>query len=151
MNSLGSCINTFGRYKKVNPKNELGTLLTFTFNHFVLWKDLNLLHSAKCSVSTQLTYMQKYSTIKFQSVQQGELQYKGVLRSRLFLHLNLATLPVLWFLQFFRLLDILSLWIFTTFGTTLQILQNQHWFVKLWFLPETLVRHNHKTLPSLKM
>ena len=60
MNSLGSCINTFGRYKKVNPKNELGELLVFlllTTLHFE--KDLNLLHSAKCSVSTQLTYIQK--------------------------------------------------------------------------------------------
>ena len=60
MNSLGSCINTFGRYKKVNPKNELGELLIFlllTTLHF--GKDLNLLHSAKCSVSTQLTYIQK--------------------------------------------------------------------------------------------
>ena len=53
-------IYTFGRYKKVNPKNELGELLVFlilTTLHFE--KDLNLLHSAKCSVSTQLTYIQK--------------------------------------------------------------------------------------------
>ena len=60
MNSLGSCINTFGRYKKVNLKNELGELLVFlilTTLHFE--KDLNLLHSAKCSVSIQLTYIQK--------------------------------------------------------------------------------------------
>ena len=60
MNSLGSYIYTFSRYKKVNPKNELGELLVFfilTTSHFE--KDLNLLHSAKCSVSTQLTYMQK--------------------------------------------------------------------------------------------
>ena len=64
MNSLGSCINTFGRYKKVNPKNDLGELLIFlllTTSHFR--KDLNLLHSAKCSVSTQHT------------VQQGLYQY----------------------------------------------------------------------------
>ena len=60
MNSLGSYIYTFGRYKKVNPKNELGEPLVFsilTTLHFE--KDLNLLHSAKCSVSTQLTYIQK--------------------------------------------------------------------------------------------
>ena len=58
MNSLGSYIYTFGRYKEVNPKNELGELLELliltTFG-----KDLSLLHSAKCSVSTQLTYIQK--------------------------------------------------------------------------------------------
>ena len=76
MNSLGSCINTFGRYKKVNPKNELGELLIFlllTTLHF--GKDLNLLQSAKCSVSTQLTYIQnKYSITSFQSVQSGILQ-----------------------------------------------------------------------------
>ena len=44
----------------MNPKNELGELLVFlilTTLHFE--KDLNLLHSAKCSVSTQLTYTQK--------------------------------------------------------------------------------------------
>ena len=70
MNSLGSYIYTFGRYKKVNPKNELGELLVFlilTTLHFE--KDLNLLHSAKCSVSTQLTYIQK------NTVQQGCNQY----------------------------------------------------------------------------
>ena len=78
MNSLASCINIFGRYKKVNPKNELGTLLIFTFNNFILWKGLNLLHSAKCAVSTQLTYMQKIqynkvliSTTRLMSVQGG--------------------------------------------------------------------------------
>ena len=60
MNSLGSYKYTFGRYKKVNPKNELGELLVFlilTTVHFE--KNLNLLHSAKCSVSTQVTYIQK--------------------------------------------------------------------------------------------
>ena len=50
MNSLGSYIYTFGRYKKVNPKNELGELLVFLI--------LTTLHFAKCSVSTQLTYIQ---------------------------------------------------------------------------------------------
>ena len=53
-------------YKKVNPKNELGELLVFlilTTLHFE--KDLNLLHSAKCSVSTQLTYIQKIQYSKF--------------------------------------------------------------------------------------
>ena len=43
MNSLGSYIYTFGRYKKVNSKNELGELLVFlilTTLHFE--KDLNL-------------------------------------------------------------------------------------------------------------
>ena len=70
MNSLGSCINTFDGYKKVNPKNELGELLELlilTTLHF--GKDLSLLHSAKCSVSTQLTY------IKNNTVQQGCNQY----------------------------------------------------------------------------
>ena len=46
--------------QKGEPKNELGELLVFsilTTLHFE--KDLNLLHSAKCSVSTQLTYIQK--------------------------------------------------------------------------------------------
>ena len=60
MNSLGSYIYTFGRYKKVNPKNGLGELLELlilTTLHF--GKDLSLLHTAKCSVSTQLTYIQK--------------------------------------------------------------------------------------------
>ena len=54
----------------MNPKNELGELLVFlilTTLHFE--KDLNLLHSAKCSVSTQLTYIQK------NTVQQGCNQY----------------------------------------------------------------------------
>ena len=75
MNSLGSCINTFGRYKKVNSKHELGELLIFLLLTTLYFeKDLNLLHSAKCSVSTQLTYIQKYSTTRFQSVQSRILQ-----------------------------------------------------------------------------
>ena len=44
----------------MNPKNGLGELLELlilTTLHFE--KDLSLLHSAKCSVSTQLTYIQK--------------------------------------------------------------------------------------------
>ena len=44
----------------MNPKNGLGELLELlilTTLHF--GKDLSLLHSAKCSVSTQLTYIQK--------------------------------------------------------------------------------------------
>ena len=44
----------------MNTKNELGELLELlilTTLHF--GKDLNLLYSAKCSVSTQLTYIQK--------------------------------------------------------------------------------------------
>ena len=56
MNSLGSYIYTFGRYKKVNPKNGLGELLVLlilTTLHFE--EDLSRL----CSVSTQLTYIQK--------------------------------------------------------------------------------------------
>ena len=55
----------------MNPKNghgELLELLILTTLHF--GKDLNLLHSAKCSVSTQLTYIQKNNT-----VQQGCNQY----------------------------------------------------------------------------
>ena len=60
MNSLGSYIYTFGKYKKVNPKNELGELLVFLILTTLYFeRDLNLLHSAKCSVSTQLTYIQK--------------------------------------------------------------------------------------------
>ena len=46
--------------QKGEPKNELGELLELlilTTLHFE--KDLSLLHSAKCSVSTQLTYIQK--------------------------------------------------------------------------------------------
>ena len=54
MNSLDSCIYTFGRYKKVNPKNELDELL-----ELLILTTLSLLHSAKCSVSTQLSHIQK--------------------------------------------------------------------------------------------
>ena len=46
--------------QKGEPKYELGELLVFlilTTLHF--GKDLNLSHSAKCSVSTQLTYIQE--------------------------------------------------------------------------------------------
>ena len=65
MNSLGSCINTFGRYRKVKPKNELGTLLIFDLTTLHFEKYLNLSHSAKCSVSTQMTCVQKiqYNTV----------------------------------------------------------------------------------------
>ena len=43
--------------QKGEHKNGLGELLILTSLHFE--KDLSLLHSAKCSVSTQLTYIQK--------------------------------------------------------------------------------------------
>ena len=120
MNSLGSCINTFGRYKKVNPKNELGELLIFlllTTLHF--GKDLNLLYSAKCSVSTQLTYIQKYSTTRFQSVQSRVLQGQSLKLLK-----YLFTLKI----KYFANSEIFcNFWIschfgfFTTFGTNLQI------------------------------
>ena len=80
MNSLGSYIYTFGRYKKVNPKNGLGELLELlilTTLHF--GKDLSLLHSAKCSVSTQLTYIQKI--IQFNK---GAISTIKVLQSNIF-------------------------------------------------------------------
>ena len=127
MNSLGSCINTFGRYKKVNPKNELGELLIFlllTTLHFE--KDLNLLHSAKCSVSTQLTYIQKkYSSTRFHSVQSRILQGQS-----LELLKYLFTLRIEYFVNsqiFCNFFGFLVFWIschfgfFTTFGTNLQI------------------------------
>ena len=44
MNSLGSCINTLGRYRKVKPKNELGTLLIFDLTTLRFEKYLNLSH-----------------------------------------------------------------------------------------------------------
>ena len=62
----------YSRYKKVNPKNELGEILLLTTLHF--GKDLNLLHSTKCSISTQLHTYKKYSTTRFQSVQSRILQ-----------------------------------------------------------------------------
>ena len=44
MNSLGSCISTFGKCKKFNPKNELGNFLDFYFlTTFALWKFGNFL------------------------------------------------------------------------------------------------------------
>ena len=68
--------------QKGEPKNELGELLVFlilTTLHFE--KDLNLLHSAKCSVSTQLTYIQKkYSTARVQSVQ-SRIFYKAIFKN----------------------------------------------------------------------
>ena len=57
MNSLGSCINTFSRYRKARPKNELGTLLIFDLTPLHFEKYFTLSHSAKCSVSTQLAYI----------------------------------------------------------------------------------------------
>ena len=156
MNSLGSCINTFGRYKKVNPKNELGELLVFlllTTLHFE--KDLNLLHSAKCSVSTQLTYIQKYSTTRFQSVQSKILQGQSIKLLKYLFTLGIEYFSTLKYFVIF--------WDFWSFGypATLvfspllvpicKFLQNQDRFVNLWFLPETLVKQNHKTLPSPKI
>ena len=44
MNSLGSCISTFGKCKKFNPQNELGNFLDFYFlTTFALWKFGNFL------------------------------------------------------------------------------------------------------------
>ena len=121
MNSLGSCINTFDRYKKVNSKNELDELLVL-----LLLKDLHLLHSVKCSVSTQLTYIQNIQYSKVQSVQSRILQGQSVkLLKYLFFHseLNFFNSDIFCnFFGIFGLLDILPLWFFfTTFGTNLQI------------------------------
>ena len=143
--------------QKGEPKNELGELLIFlilTTLHFE--KDLNLLHSAKCSVSTQLTYIQK------NTVQQGCNQYnQGFLQGQsLKLLKYLFTLRIEYFstLEYFVIF-----WDFWPLGylATLvlspllvpicKFLQNQDRSVKLWFLPETLVRQNHKTLPSPKI
>ena len=154
MNSLGSGINTFGRYKNVNPKNELGTLLIFTFNHFVFLKGLNLLHSTKCSVSTQLTCLQKiqYNKVSISTTRSMSIQGDTKVKTLFTLKTgNFANFMV------FAVLESSDFWISCHFGFLLllvplcKFLQNQHWFVKLWFLPETLVRHNHKTLPSLKI
>ena len=58
MNSSGSCINTFGRYRKVRPENELGThFKIFDLTTLDFEKYLNLSHSAKCFVSTHLTFI----------------------------------------------------------------------------------------------
>ena len=121
-------------------------LIRFMYKH--IWqvqkgepKDLSLLHSAKCSVSTQLTYIQKYSTTRFQSVQSRILQ-----RQSLKLLKYLFTLRIEYFANseiFCNFLGFLDSWIschfgfFTTFGTNLQIF--------------TLVKQNHKTLPSPKI
>ena len=157
MNSLGSCISTFGRYKKVNPKNELGELLVFlllTTLHFE--KDLNLLHSAKCSVSTQLTYIQKkYSKTRFQSVQSKILQGQSLKLLEYLFTLRIEYFSTLKYFVIF--------WDFWSFGylATLvfsqllvpicKFLQNQDRCVELWFLPKTLVKQNHKTLPNPKI
>ena len=52
----------------------------------------------------------------------------------------------------FRLLDILPLLVFLPLLVPIcKFLQNQDRFVKIWFLPETLVKQNHKILPSPKI
>ena len=48
-----------------------------------------------------------------------------VLESKFMKTANFVIFAILDLLDF---LGILPLWFFTTFGTTLQILQNQHWF-----------------------
>ena len=127
MNSLGSYIYTFGRYKKVNPKNEPGEFLVFlilTTLHFE--KDLNLLHSAKCSVSTQLTYIQKIIQFSKGAISTIKEFYKAIFKMHLntFLHLELNFFNSRIFCNF---LGFLVSWIschfgfFTTFGTNLQI------------------------------
>ena len=139
MNSLGSCIYTFGRYKKVNPKNELGELLVFlilTTLHFE--KDLNLLHSAKCSVSTQLTYIQT------NTVQQGCNQYNQGFLQRQFLKIlkYLFTLGIEYFstLEYFVIfwnfwpLGYLATLVFSPLLVPIcKFLQNQDTVVKLVF------------------
>ena len=133
MNSLGSCINTFGRYKKGNSKRELGILLIFDLVTLHYEKYLNLSHSAKCSVGTQLTYIQKYSTIRFQSVQESKLQYKGLPRSKSFLHLkncNFANSVI------FAILDFLDFWVSCHFGFLLL------WYHFANFIKPTLILRN---------
>ena len=121
MNSLGSCINTYGRYKKVNPKNELGELLVFlllTTLHFE--KDLNLLHSAKCSVSTQLTYIQKYSTTRFQSVQSKILQGQSLKLLKYLFTLGIEYFSTLKYFVIF--------WDFWSFGYLATLLFHHFWY-----------------------
>ena len=131
MSSLGSCIYTFGRYKKVNSKNGLGELLILTTLH--LGKDWSLLYSAKCSVSTQLTYIQKNNTIQQECNQYNQGFNKAIFKMHLYTFLHLELIPGI----FCDFLEFLVSWIscqFSFFFSPLLVpickfLQNQYRFV----------------------
>ena len=122
MNSLRSYINTFGRYRKVKPINELGTLLIFDLLTLHFEKYLNLSHSTKCSVSTQLTCIQKlqYNKVSISTTRTGfEVTENNLSTLKTD---NFAKFMIFAILDFLDFLGILPLWCFTTFGTSLQIL-----------------------------
>ena len=113
--------------QKGEPKNGLGELLELlilTTLHF--GKDLSLLHSAKCSVSTQLTYIQKIIQFNKAAISTIKVLQNNILKCTKihFLHLELSFCNSRIFCNF---LEFLVSWIschfgfFTTFGTNLQI------------------------------
>ena len=141
MNSLGSCINKFGRYRKVKPKNELGTLLIFDLTTLHFEKYLNLSHSAKCSVNTQLTCVQKiqYNKVSISTTRINrsrtdfKVKYLFTLKTD-----NFANFVIFEILDFF-----LDFWVSCHFGFLLLLVplckfyKTNTDFEKLWFLPET--------------
>ena len=146
MNSLGSCINTFGRYRKGNQKNELGTLLTFDLTTLYFKKYLNLSHSSKCSVSTQLTYIQQ---IQYNKVSISTIRTNSAITTNSLSTLrndNFANSVILAIPDLFRLFGYLA-----TFGGFFSLVplckfyKTNTDFEELRFLPETQVNQYHKT------
>ena len=141
MNSLGSCINTFDRYRKGNPKNELGTPLIFDLTTLYFEKYLNLSHSAKCSVSTQLTYIQKiqYNKVSISTTRTNSEITKNSLST--LKNDNFANSVILAILEFFlfRLFGYLATlgFSFTILVPLCKFYKTNTDFEKLWFLPET--------------
>ena len=86
----------------MNFVNFLFLLLTTL--HF--GKDLNFLHSAKCSVSKQLTYIQKiqYNKVSISTIKSSTRAIFKITKNT-FLHLKLNTLPILKYFVIFGFLD----------------------------------------------
>ena len=124
--------------QKGKTKNKLGKPLIFDLTTLHFDKYMNLSHSAKCSVSTQLTYIQKiqYNKVSISTTRTGfEINENNfsILKTD-----NFANFMILAILDFLDFLDILPLCFFLLLLVPLcKFYKTNTDFEKLWFLPET--------------
>ena len=133
MNSLGSCLSTFGRYRKGNPKMNLVQfwfLLLTTLHFESIWTfhtlpNAQLVYSTyKNTISISTTRSVRYNRV-FDQIHLVTLKNDA----NTFLHLKLIILLTWWFLQilvFFQTSGYLATLVFLQLLVPLQILQNQH-------------------------
>ena len=110
MNSLGSCISTFGKCKKFNPKNELGNFLDFNFlATFALWKFGNFLTLPNAElvhndIYQKIQFNANFS-IKLHNYENNNDTHFRLSRSNLFGHGDLTKISLYYFGTFANFAD----------------------------------------------